>query len=450
MGCRSGIEVRDAFDGYPRLRKEAEELRELWLHLVDVSGEVLDDLLLAFGLPGRAVVDRGAEGGEVLVALGFGEDRHFGGDAGYFAEAELMDAFGRDVHGGHHFDRGGVAALTVGKTLDGDCGTTPRSVFRAQKRGEGAVGGKYVVRGGLVDGSGKTLPVGFAEARGELLCRQKKGIRGDDAVALPGEFFNQESGQHEAVLHALAEDVGGLRKNARDLVQALDVVLVVRDGVERNAQGKVGKRGVGAVLLVDRHFVVLEVVVGVLLRELAFEQVVGEAVRISHAVGRDGAETGEEGVVLGVLARGGGDRDVVEVAVVAIVADGGGALGGVPQAVLVELLEKRVLGDDAGFQTRSLCRSLCFGTGRGKKGAERGSREQEVNSHGLQRSRMGAASYGCARGWAVMAPRVAYFPEGMAPDQVVSAVGQSRQTIPLRGGKNPAKGACQSSCKRPF
>ena len=104
MRCGGGVEVGNAFDGDGGLGQQIEELGEFGLHLVDVFCEVVDDLLLAGGLPLGIAVDGGAEGGEVFVALLVGEVGHGGGDARDFLEADVVNLLGREVGGGHLLD----------------------------------------------------------------------------------------------------------------------------------------------------------------------------------------------------------------------------------------------------------------------------------------------------------------------------------------------------------
>ena len=87
MRRRGLVEVGDGLDGHRRLRQQAEELRQLRLHLVDVLLEVVDDLVLARRLLLRIAVDRGAEGGEVLVALRLRQRGHLRRDARDLLEA---------------------------------------------------------------------------------------------------------------------------------------------------------------------------------------------------------------------------------------------------------------------------------------------------------------------------------------------------------------------------
>ena len=75
-----------------------------------------------------------------------------------------------------------------------------------------------------------------------LLRRDEEGVGLDDAVALARDLFEQEADGHEVVLHAGAEDFGGLAEDARNLVETRDVVLVVLDRVEGHGRAE-GRRG---------------------------------------------------------------------------------------------------------------------------------------------------------------------------------------------------------------
>ena len=195
----------------------------------------------------------------------------------------------------------------------------------------------------------RCLVVG-GDAGRELLRGDQEGIGGDDAVALRGDLLEQEADGHEVVLHAGAQDFLGLGEDAGDLVEAGDVVLVVLDGVERDGEREVGEVGVRAVHLRDGHLVFFEAVVVEALLEGAHEQVVGELILLGEAGGGDGFEAGEKGLVGGVPAGDAGERVVVELVVVAVVAVGGGALGGVLEVGLILLFEESVLGGEAGFE----------------------------------------------------------------------------------------------------
>jgi hypothetical protein len=92
-------------------------------------------------------------------------------------------------------------------------------------------------------------------------------------------------------------------------MQAGNVVLVVLDGVEWDRKRQVGEAGVDAILLVNWHLVLFEVVVGDALPEDTNEEtngeVVRELVRVGEPRGRDSFEPGQEGLV-GVVELGDG------------------------------------------------------------------------------------------------------------------------------------------------
>ena len=166
----------------------------------------------------------------------------------------------------------------------------------ATKVGEGLVGGDDVGVDGVGDLLCETLLVFRGDGWRVLLCRDKEWVGIDDALALDGEFLDEEADRHEFVLDAGAEDFGGLAKDARDLVKAGYVVFVVLDGVERDRQRQIREPGMNAVLLVDRHFVLFEVEVGDALLKDTNEEVVGELVLVGEACGADGLEAAEEGL----------------------------------------------------------------------------------------------------------------------------------------------------------
>ena len=236
-------------------------------------------------------------------------------------------------------------------------------VVGADEGGELAVGREDLGVDGLRDGGGEAGLVGGGDGGGVFFGGQQKRVRGEDAVALAGDLFGDEADGHEAIRLASAHDLRGLLERARDEVEAGEVVLVVLDGVEGHALGEVGEAGVDAVLLVDGDFVGFEGVGLVAEGELADQQLMAEAILFGHAVGGDGFEAGEVGVGLSVLAGDGGEGDVGEAVVVAVVADGGGLLGVVAKAVLVEVFKQGVLGGDAG---RQVCPGGCGGRGGGQ------------------------------------------------------------------------------------
>ena len=127
---------------------------------------------------------------------------------------------------------------------------------------EGFVGGDHVGVDGVGDLLGQALLIFRGNARRIFLGREEKRIGVDDAFALHRKFLQQESDRHELVIHSGAKYFGGLVEDARDLVKAGDVVLVVLDGVEGDRERQVGEAGVDAILLVDGHLVFFEIEVG--------------------------------------------------------------------------------------------------------------------------------------------------------------------------------------------
>ncbi len=96
-------------------------------------------------------------------------------------------------------------------------------------------------------------------------------------------------------------------EDARDLVKTRDVVLVLLDGVEGNGKRQIREAGMDAVLLVDRHLVLFEVVVGDALLEDTNHKVVRELVLVGEAGRWDGFEPRKERLV-GLVALGNGAR----------------------------------------------------------------------------------------------------------------------------------------------
>src|SRR5208283_5835205 len=94
----------------------------------------------------------------------------------------------------------------------------------------------------------------------------------------------------------------------------------------RDGLWKIGERSVDAILLIDGHFVLFEVEVGDALLQNANEQVVGELILVGESGGGDGLEAREEIAVDLIALVNGGERVFGELVVVAIVAEGRGAL----------------------------------------------------------------------------------------------------------------------------
>ena len=59
-----------------------------------------------------------------------------------------------------------------------------------------------------------------------------------------------------------------------------DIVLVMLDGIEWNGKRQIGKAGMDAILLVDRHLVFFEIEVGDALLQHADQQIVRELILI--------------------------------------------------------------------------------------------------------------------------------------------------------------------------
>src|SRR5216683_814193 len=102
---------------------------------------------------------------------------------------------------------------------------------------------------------------------------------------------------HELVFNAGAKDFGGLGEDSGDMMKTGNVVLVVLEGVEWDRKRQVGEAGVDAILLVNWHLVLFEVVVGDALPENTNKEVVRELVLVGEPGGRDSFEPGQEGLV---------------------------------------------------------------------------------------------------------------------------------------------------------
>src|SRR5260370_6838165 len=89
-----------------------------------------------------------------------------------------------------------------------------------------------------------------------------------------------------------------------------------------------------------------ELEVGDALLEDTNEEVVGELVLVGEANSRDGFKSGKEGLV-SLVSLGDSAKGVVgELVIVAVVAEGGGALGKVAEIGLVLLFENILLGGE--------------------------------------------------------------------------------------------------------
>src|SRR5208337_1547529 len=117
--------------------------------------------------------------------------------------------------------------LAVGQRGDSKHGAAARGIFRAKEGSEALVGGYDIGSNGVRDLLRKTLLLFRGDAGGILLRRNEEGIGIDDALALNGEFLEEETHGHEVVLHAGAEDLRGLAEHTGDLVKPGDVVFIV-------------------------------------------------------------------------------------------------------------------------------------------------------------------------------------------------------------------------------
>ena len=270
-----------------------------------------------------------------------------------------MDIVRRHVRRGSRVNIVFVALLAIRKRGDGEGRAAPWGILRLNETGEPLVGGEHVGIDGIGDFLRQTLLIFRRDAGRILLCRQQEGIGIDDALALRRNFLRQEAHGHELVHHAGAENFGDLGEDARNLVQARDVVFVTFDGIERHRQWQVGEIGMDAALLVDRHLVFLQAEVSHALPQHADQQIMGELVLIGEISRVDRLQALQEGFVGLMAALDGVERVVGEPVVVAVVAKRCRALREVAQIGFVLLVEKGILGGKA------------FGNGLGVPGQRR-------------------------------------------------------------------------------
>src|SRR5271168_2748270 len=120
------------------------------LHLGDVLAEVFDDGFSGDGLILWVVFDVVAEGGEVFVAVGLGQNSHLLGDAMDLIQADLMDPGGRQVSGSKAAKSSLISTPAAAKGVDGQRGSGVRDIVCFDEGGELPVGRKDLV----VDGGG--------------------------------------------------------------------------------------------------------------------------------------------------------------------------------------------------------------------------------------------------------------------------------------------------------
>src|SRR5258708_35305119 len=102
-----------------------------------------------------------------------------------------------------------------------------------------------------------------------------------------------------------------------------------------------------AILLVDWHLIFFEVEVGDTLLQDTNQEIVGKLVLVGESSARDGFKPGEEGLIRLVVLGDGVERAVGELVVVAVVSEGGSALGKIAEIGLVLLFKKSVLSGEA-------------------------------------------------------------------------------------------------------
>ena len=188
----------------------------------------------------------------------------------------------------------------------------------------------------------------------------KKRIGFDDPFALHRKFIDEKADWHQLVFHSRAKNFGGLIEHTRNLMKPGDVVLVMFYRVERDGKRQIGKAGVDAVLLIDRHLILFEIVVGNALLQHSNQQIVRKLIAIVEPCGRNGLQSREKVFVGFVKLSDGCERALGKLVVIAIVPKSSGAFGKVAQIGFVLLIENRILSGNAfghRFDVLSKCRS---------------------------------------------------------------------------------------------
>ena len=188
------------------------------------------------------------------------------------------------------------------------------------------------------------LPVFRADGRGEIFERQGEGavgglLRGDGLGLFEG-LLHEELRRRAVVVQAGLQVGHDLREGGGNLGEARDVVVVVVTGVEGGVGGELGQVELQALVLVDGHLPLLEPRGLLVFDEGAEHELGGELGLMRKAGGVDGGEALDEGAAAGqgFVVRAG--REVGELVVVALVAEGGGVLRLVAELVLPYLVEE--------------------------------------------------------------------------------------------------------------
>src|ERR1700675_1515251 len=102
-----------------------------------------------------------------------------------------------------------------------------------------------------------------------------------------------------------------------------------------------------AVLLIDGHFILFELEIGDALLQNARQQVMRELVLVGESGSSDGLDTPQKALVRFMVLRDSIERVVIELVVIAVVAEGRGALGEIAQFGLVVVVEDSILRGNA-------------------------------------------------------------------------------------------------------
>ena len=185
--------------------------------------------------------------------------------------------------------------------------------------------------------------VGSRDAVGILFGGQQEWVRGDHSIALAGDLLQQKAHRHQVVSHARAQHLFGLGKDARNLVQTRDVVLIKFHAAEGRGERQIGQLGVRAAHLRDGHLEVLEGVVLIALLEGADKKFVGENILLRKARGRNSLQARQELLVRSMISLNLGQGSVIQLVVVAVVPVRRRSERGSFQLGLVLLCEKSIL-----------------------------------------------------------------------------------------------------------
>src|ERR1051326_588464 len=126
------------------------------------------------------------------------------------------------------------------------------------------------------------------------------------------------------------------------------------DRVEWHSQRQIGQTGMNTGLLVDRHLVLFETKIAGALLQHANQQVVRELILIGKPRSRDRLQSGQKRFVGLMVPHDGIERIVIQLVVITVIAESGGALRIIAQIRLVLLVEESLLRRQAVSQSFGL------------------------------------------------------------------------------------------------